>query len=74
LDILTQLASGINYIHSLGILHRDLKTANILLKNDGTIKITDFGVCEFVKNKPPGFKCLSVGTPIYMSPEAHKKF
>ena len=70
--MLTQLASGVNYIHSLGVLHRDLKTSNILLKGDGTVKITDFGFCEFVKERPKGRRPINVGSPLYMSPEAYK--
>lgn len=69
---MTQIASGVNYIHSLGVLHRDLKTSNILLKEDGSAKITDFGFCEFVKERPSGRRPINVGSPLYMSPEAYK--
>jgi serine/threonine protein kinase len=39
-----QLVNGLCYLHSGGIIHRDIKTANILVDMDGLIKITDFGV------------------------------
>ena len=68
MDVLTKIASGVNYIHSFGILHRDLKTSNILLKKDGSVKITDFGFCEFVKERPPNRRPINVGSPLYMSP------
>ena len=72
MDILAQIARGVNYIHSLSILHRDLKTSNILIAEDGNIRITDFGFCEFVKERPPGHKLVNVGSPLYMSPEAYR--
>ena len=72
LDILAQIASGVNYVHSLGILHRDLKTSNVLLKPDGSVRITDFGFCEYVRERPPGHKLVNVGSPLYMPPEAYR--
>jgi serine/threonine protein kinase len=65
---LTFLAHGVNYIHSLGILHRDLKPSNILLKGDGTVRIADFGFCEFYRERTQAPKRFNVGSPLYMSP------
>jgi len=65
-----QLAAGIHYAHQRGIVHRDLKPANVLLAEDGTPKITDFGLAKRVQ---PGSGLTAsgaiMGTPSYMAPE-----
>ena len=51
--LLQQLLSGINYIHQSGYLHRDIKTANILLDHFGVVKIADFGLARLFHGPPP---------------------
>lgn len=48
--VLKQLFQGVEFMHSKGIIHRDLKTANILLYKDGRIKIADFGLSRLVRH------------------------
>jgi len=70
LYVLERVASAIGYAHSQGIIHRDLKTANILVNKTGEIKITDFGLAQmrnFDKQLTLVGEC--VGTPMYMAPE-----
>jgi serine/threonine protein kinase len=48
MKLFNQIVNGVQYIHSKGVIHRDLKSANILLKGN-TVKIADFGFAEFIK-------------------------
>ena len=66
--ILTQVASALDHLHDRGIVHRDVKPANILITAEGRVKITDFGVAR--PDDPTQTQETSVfGTPQYMAPE-----
>ena len=62
------IASGMAHIHSLGIIHRDLKGGNILIDENNLPKICDFGIARFGEDENIGMT-KGIGTPIYMAPE-----
>ncbi|KAI1167959.1 Pkinase-domain-containing protein [Nemania serpens] len=67
--LLRQLASGVAYLHDRWILHRDLKTSNLLLDNRGRLKIADFGMARYVGDPPPSKLTQLVVTLWYRAPE-----
>ncbi|NXD60640.1 PAK3 kinase, partial [Corvus moneduloides] len=59
---------GLHFLHSRRVIHRDVKSCNILVSVDGSVKLADFGLCAQLT--PERDKCSSsVGTPSWMAPE-----
>jgi serine/threonine-protein kinase PpkA len=65
-----QIASALADLHSVGILHRDMKPGNIMLREDGSIALIDFGLAKRIARKQDiTGRGEIIGTPYYMSPE-----
>ena len=73
LDALDQLLDAVGYAHTQGVVHRDIKPDNIFVRNDGRVKLGDFGIAHVENSATIGTqKGTQIGTPGYMSPEQVK--
>ena len=77
IDVAIQVASALSCAHQAGIIHRDIKPQNVMIRSDGHAKVIDFGLAKLF-DRPPGSPRLTMvetqpgvvmGTPAYMSPE-----
>src|SRR5205085_11506683 len=68
-ELVQTLALAMQAAHDRGIIHRDLKPANVLLADDGTPKVTDFGLAKKLDEAGPTMTGAVMGTPSYMAPE-----
>jgi eukaryotic-like serine/threonine-protein kinase len=77
LDIAIQTASALSAAHRAGVIHRDIKPQNIMVREDGYVKVLDFGIAKLIENKESSGEHSSLrtdtgmilGTANYMSPE-----
>jgi serine/threonine protein kinase len=68
-QMLKEIASALDYAHSRGVVHRDIKAGNIMFDSHGNAYLVDFGIAKLLDNMGLTGSGLAVGTPTHMSPE-----
>jgi len=68
-DIILQTCNALDAAHQAGVIHRDIKPANLLLRKDGTVKLSDFGMAQSSYEHSTFSVAMRVGTPFFNAPE-----
>ena len=66
-EIVRDIARALTYLHARGVIHRDVKPANVMIDREGRAKLLDFGIAQF--SSDPRRRAIQAGTPHFMSPE-----
>lgn len=69
ISIAKQVCEGLEEAHRLGVVHRDLKSSNVMIDREGNARIMDFGIARSLKKKGDTGAGVLIGTPEYMAPE-----
>src|SRR5437870_3764821 len=63
------IARALEHAHKFGVIHRDVKPENVMIRGDGAVKLTDFGIAQIVDKERLTATGQLIGSPAYMSPE-----
>ncbi|XP_076915795.1 LEAF RUST 10 DISEASE-RESISTANCE LOCUS RECEPTOR-LIKE PROTEIN KINASE-like 1.1 [Bidens hawaiensis] len=74
MNIAIETASALEYLHASEIIHRDVKTTNILLDNNFCVKVADFGLSRLISNNVTHVSTAPQGTPGYVDPQYHQHY
>ncbi|XP_071696230.1 LEAF RUST 10 DISEASE-RESISTANCEUS RECEPTOR-LIKE PROTEIN KINASE-like 1.1 isoform X2 [Rutidosis leptorrhynchoides] len=74
MNIAIETASALVYLHASEIIHRDVKTNNILVDNNFSVKVADFGLSRLVPNNVTHVSTAPQGTPGYVDPQYHQRY
>jgi len=69
IDISKQMCRGLRYAHSQNVIHRDIKSQNVLIDKENVARLSDFGIAKIFSSAHLTLTGVTVGTPEYMSPE-----
>ena len=67
--IAAEVTGALEHAHALGVIHRDVKPENVMIRSDGVVKLTDFGIAQIVDKEKLTVTGQLLGSPAYMSPE-----
>lgn len=71
-QVASGLSSALSYAHSQGMIHRDVKPANVIIDEHGRLRLTDFGLAKMVDGTKLTAAGAMIGTPMFMAPEANR--
>ncbi|HEX8950699.1 MAG TPA: protein kinase [Polyangia bacterium] len=67
--IASEVARALEHAHQFGVIHRDVKPENVMIRDDGLVKLTDFGIAQIVDKERMTVTGQLLGSPAYMAPE-----
>ncbi len=67
--IASEVARALEHAHALGVIHRDIKPENVMIRDDGLVKLMDFGIAQIVDKERMTVTGQLLGSPAYMAPE-----
>jgi len=67
--LVAEVTSGLAHAHAAGVIHRDIKPQNVMLRRDGTVKLTDFGIARLLDESQMTMTGTLLGSPAHMCPE-----